>query len=149
MYHAELLRCNPSLVGEYSLEQLLDEVKMVWASYLIGMLLDEDSKAEQRAQDAISRQGPDLTKPRVDGMLHLTLLGHTMTTHTLSMGSHYPLNVSTVGCNAQASGMRRLRQRYAWSCQGFCISAFQICQSGDTILEAGHVDHLIQWYRGL
>ena len=51
---------------------------MVWASYLIGMLLDEDSKAEQRAQDVISRQGPDLTKPRVDGMLQVTRLGHDL-----------------------------------------------------------------------
>lgn len=78
MYHTELLRCNPSLVGTYSLEQLLDEVKMVWASYLIAMLLDEDGKAEQRAQDFISRQGPDLTKPRVDGMLQVTRLGHDL-----------------------------------------------------------------------
>eukprot|EP01043_Picozoa_sp_COSAG02_P054079 COSAG02_NODE_6068_length_3827_cov_1.089056_4_plen_126_part_00 len=85
MYHTELLRCNPSLVGEYSLEQLLDEVKMVWASYLIGMLLDEDGKAEQRAQDFISRQGPDLTKPRVDGTLQVTLLGHDINDTCISM----------------------------------------------------------------
>ena len=52
LYHAELLRCKPEL-AEYSLEKLLDEVKMVWASYLIAMLLDENGKAEERANDTI------------------------------------------------------------------------------------------------
>ena len=66
LYHAELIRKNPSIGEGYSLGRLQRDVKLVWACHLVAAM-DEQGSADSRATDTIVRRGSDSSQPTVQG----------------------------------------------------------------------------------